>query len=59
MYAGFDPLAAYKNVIRMHMLIFARVPLQLAGVGDAWVYVLVYSVYFWPRRAAQSVASAA
>jgi hypothetical protein len=59
LYAGFDPLAAYKNVIRMHLLIFALVPLQLAGVGDAWGYVLVYSVYFWPRRAAQSVASAA
>ena len=48
-YVGFDPLAAYKNVIRMHLLIFALVPLQLAGVGDAWSYVLVYAVYFWPR----------
>ena len=49
-YVGFDPLAAYKNVIRMHLLIFALVPLQLAGFGDAWSYVLVYAVYFWPRN---------
>lgn len=48
-YRGFDPMAAYKNVVRMHLLIFVLVPLQFAGVGDAWAYALVYAVYFWPR----------
>lgn len=46
----FDPLAAYKNVIRMHLLIFALLPMKFAGIGDSWSYVLVYAVYFWPRR---------
>lgn len=47
---GFDPFVAYKNVVRMHLLIFALLPMQIAGIGDSWSYALVYAVYFWPRR---------
>lgn len=53
----FDPRSAYKNVVRMHLLIFALLPMQIAGIGDSWSYALVYAVYFWPRREKAAAAS--
>lgn len=52
---GFDPSSPYKNVVRMHVLIFALLPMKFAGIGDSWSYVLVYAVYFWPRRTKAAV----
>jgi hypothetical protein len=57
--SGFNPPQAYTNVIRMHLLIFALVPMQCAGIADSWSYALVYAVYFWPRRTASDALSAA
>ncbi|MEQ1632269.1 MAG: DUF6498-containing protein [Planctomycetota bacterium] len=56
--SGFNPMLAYKNVIRMHLLIFALVPMQCAGIADSWSYALVYAVYFWPRRTGSEELSA-
>ena len=47
---GLDPLAAYRNVMRMHLLLIAAIPLVHAGVPSVVIYLLVYTVYFWPRR---------
>lgn len=47
---GLDPMTAYRNVLRMHLLLIAAIPLWLAGVPGFVVYLLVYTVYFWPRR---------
>lgn len=44
------PLAAYANVIRMHMLIFFFAFTAAAGLGGFFVYAVVYAVYFWPWR---------
>ena len=43
-------MTAYRNVLRMHLLLIAAIPLWLAGVPGFVVYLLVYAVYFWPRR---------
>lgn len=56
--SGFNPPLAYANVIRMHLLIFALVPMQCGGVADSWSYALVYAVYFWPRRTSSDALSA-
>ncbi|MBL8751888.1 MAG: hypothetical protein JNK15_01200 [Planctomycetes bacterium] len=48
---GFDPMGPYKNVIRMHLLIFFFFATFLLGIDSFAVYVVVYAVYFWPWRA--------
>lgn len=48
---GGDALSApYRNVIRLHLLIFAFVGLQAVGLDGAPVFVLVYATYFFPWR---------
>lgn len=46
---GLDPMAAYRNVLRMHLLLLALMPLWHAGVPGFVLYGLAYTVYFWPR----------
>ncbi len=46
----FDTAGPYRNVVRMHLLIFVFAGLALAGIGGIGVYALVYAAYFWPRR---------
>lgn len=48
-------LAAYRNVVRMHLLIFVFAACSLVGLDHFAIYALVYAVYFWPRRSAPSV----
>lgn len=62
---AFNPMSAYVNVIRMHILIFFFAGTSMAGIENSWVYAVVYAVYFFPwslakewvaaRRAADSV----
>jgi len=40
----------YKNVVRMHMLIFFFVFVHIAGLENFAVYATVYAVYFFPWR---------
>lgn len=40
----------YKNVIRMHLLIFFFFFAKLMHLENAWVYIVVYAVYFFPWR---------
>lgn len=47
--AGFNPHAAYVNVIRMHLLIFVFAGTSIAGIESFWIYTVVYAVYFFPR----------
>ncbi len=47
---GFNPLGPYRNVIRMHLLIFFFAGMFVIGVDSFAVYVVVYAVYFWPWR---------
>lgn len=49
---GFNPMQAYVNVVRMHLLIFFFLAASLLGLGGFWVYLVVYAVYFWPWRKA-------
>jgi hypothetical protein len=42
--------APYLNVIRMHLLIFFFVFAKIVGLENAWVYIVVYAVYFFPWR---------
>lgn len=47
-----DPFAGpYLNVIRMHLLIFFFAFCHMLNVESFLVYVVVYSVYFFPWRA--------
>ena len=48
--AGFNPMGPYRNVIRMHLLIFFFAGAHFAGLGGAWVLAVVFAVYFFPWR---------
>ena len=43
-------LAPYRNVIRMHLLIFFFAFAHFAGLDSFVVYAIVYAVYFFPWR---------
>jgi hypothetical protein len=43
-------MAPYKNVVRMHLLIFFFAFVSFAKVENFWVYAVVYAVYFFPWR---------
>lgn len=47
---GADLMQPYKNVIRMHLLIFFFVGAWLLGLQGAAVWLVVYAVYFLPWR---------
>ncbi|HNC23782.1 MAG TPA: DUF6498-containing protein [Opitutaceae bacterium] len=48
---GFDGMmAAYKNVVRLHVLIFFFAFASFMKVDSFAVYVVVYAVYFFPWR---------
>lgn len=46
-------LAPYRNVIRMHLLIFFFAFAHFAGLDSFVVYTIVYAVYFFPWRLVQ------
>jgi hypothetical protein len=49
--AGGDSMAApYKNVIRMHLLIFFFVGAHLLKLDGFLIYAVVYAAYFFPWR---------
>ena len=43
-------MAAYKNVVRLHVLIFFFAFASFMKVDSFAVYVVVYAVYFFPWR---------
>jgi hypothetical protein len=43
-------MAPYKNVIRMHLLIFFFAAAHFARLDNLLVYAVVYAVYFFPWR---------
>lgn len=43
-------MAPYKNVIRMHLLIFFFAAAHVLRWENRWVYAVVYAVYFFPWR---------
>ncbi|MBW7895238.1 MAG: hypothetical protein H3C27_09015 [Opitutaceae bacterium] len=43
-------MAPYKNVVRMHLLIFFFAGAHFARLDHFWVYAVVYAVYFFPWR---------
>jgi hypothetical protein len=45
---GFNPMSAYVNVIRMHILIFFFAGTAAAGIENFAIYAVVYAVYFFP-----------
>lgn len=45
---AFQPFLAYKNVVRMHLLIFFFAAVHAIGLDHFAVYAVVYAVYFWP-----------
>jgi hypothetical protein len=45
-----DMMAPYKNVIRMHLLIFFFAAVHFAKIENFAVYAVVYAVYFFPWR---------
>ncbi|HEY5551470.1 MAG TPA: DUF6498-containing protein [Opitutaceae bacterium] len=45
---GFNPGAAYVNVVRMHLLIFFFAGVAFAGIESFAIYAVVYAVYFFP-----------
>jgi hypothetical protein len=47
---GNNMMTPYKNVIRMHLLIFFFVFVHFAGMDGFLVYAVVYAVYFFPWR---------
>jgi Family of unknown function (DUF6498) len=50
MQASAAMLAPYRNVIRMHLLIFFFAFAHFAAVDSFVVYTIVYAVYFFPWR---------
>lgn len=42
--------APYRNVVRLHLLIFCFALASGIGLGGAWIYLLVYATYFFPWR---------
>lgn len=47
---GDKMMEPYKNVIRMHLLIFFFVFVHIAGLDGFLIYAVVYAVYFFPWR---------
>jgi hypothetical protein len=47
---GDSMMKPYKNVIRMHLLIFFFVFVHIAKLDNFLVYAVVYAVYFFPWR---------
>ena len=43
-------MAPYKNVIRMHLLIFFFAAAHFARLDNFLVYAVVYAAYFFPWR---------
>lgn len=48
--AGHKLFAPYKNVVRMHLLIFFFAGAAIAKLDNFVVYAVVYAVYFFPWR---------
>lgn len=48
-----DMMAPYKNVIRMHLLIFFFAGAHFARLDHFLIYAVVYAVYFFPWRLLQ------
>lgn len=48
--AGAEMMAPYKNVIRLHLLIFFFAAAHFAKLDSFLVYAVVYAVYFFPWR---------
>ena len=48
--AGDQMMAPYRNVIRMHLLIFFFFGAKAAGLENFAVYAVVYAAYFFPWR---------
>ncbi len=46
----FNPSAAYRNVVRMHLLIFFFVGAAILHLEGVPVYAVVYAVFFFPWR---------
>lgn len=47
---GFNPMQPYKNVVRMHLLIFFFAGTAAVGLHGFVIYAVVFAVYFWPWR---------
>lgn len=47
---GGGMMAPYKNVVRLHLLIFFFAAAHFAKLGSFLVYAVVYAVYFFPWR---------
>jgi hypothetical protein len=45
-----DMMSPYRNVIRMHLLIFFFAGAHFAHLENFYVYAVVYAVYFFPWR---------
>lgn len=43
-------IAPYRNVVRLHLLLFFFSFAILAGVPGMWIYLVVYTVYFFPWK---------
>ena len=56
---GSGMMAPYKNVIRMHLLIFFFAAVHFAKIDNFAVYAVVYAVYFFPWRLLRGTKSAA
>jgi len=48
--AGGEMMAPYKNVIRMHLLIFFFAGASFAKLDSFIIYAVVYAVYFFPWK---------
>ncbi len=47
---GDGMMAPYRNVVRMHLLIFFFAFAHAVGLESFAVYTVVYAVYFFPWR---------
>ena len=50
-------ITPYRNVVRLHLLIFVFAIASFVGVGGAWIFLLVYALYFLPWRGNDATAS--
>lgn len=57
-FASGTMMAPYKNVVRMHLLIFFFAGAAMAKLDSFLVYAVVYAVYFFPWRLLKSKATA-
>jgi hypothetical protein len=51
--------APYKNVVRMHLLLFFFAFAHFAGLDGFLVYAVIYAVYFFPWRLVRGAPAAA